>query len=126
MNAKHNPYLALEKLFHEPSRLSIMSALCGAPHNSMAFNDLKSACSLTDGNLSRHIKTLEDAGAVRVRKTFIASKPRTTMMATDMGRRSFMQYLEALEAVLKRAVDAVSSENVEAAAVPLRSYEVKS
>lgn len=126
MNAKQNPYLALEKLFHEPSRLAIMSALCGAPHSGMAFNDLKSACNLTDGNLSRHLKTLEDAGAVRVRKTFVGVKPRTTLMASDMGRRSFVQYLEALEQVLKRAVDAVSSENESSAAVPLRSYGVKS
>jgi len=126
MNAKQNAYLALQKLFHEPSRLSIMSALCGAPQTGLSFNELKALCNLTDGNLSRHLKTLQDAGAVHIRKTFIGSKPRTTLLAADMGRRGFVHYLEALEAVLKHAVDAVSAENEGAAAVPLKSYEVKS
>ena len=57
-----NPYEALERIFHEPSRLAIMSELC-AVHQGLAFNELKERCGLTDGNLSRHLAALEKAHA---------------------------------------------------------------
>jgi DNA-binding transcriptional ArsR family regulator len=109
MNSKSNPYAALERLFHEPNRLAIMSSLCGAV-DGMSFTQLKQLCSLTDGNLSRHLHTLEEAGAIELRKAFVGVRPRTTVFATDQGRDGFMDYLEALEAVLKRAAGAVAME----------------
>ena len=95
-------YDALEKLFHEPNRLAIMSELCGRAEGA-AFTDLKKACGLTDGNLSRHLKTLQSAGVVKINKSFVAEKPRTTISATVRGRKQFLDYLSALEAVLKEA-----------------------
>jgi DNA-binding transcriptional ArsR family regulator len=93
---------ALERLFHEPNRLAIMSALCAAD-GGLTFNELKDACVLTDGNLNRHLKALEEAGAVRVEKTFVGVKPRTTVFLSDRGLTRFREYLDALEAVLDRA-----------------------
>jgi DNA-binding transcriptional ArsR family regulator len=96
------PGEALGKIFHEPNRLAIMSALCAAP-GGLTFNDLKAACKLTDGNLSRHLAVLEEAGAVRARKSFVGVKPRTTVFITEAGLDRFNDYLTALEAVLEQA-----------------------
>ena len=72
---------ALERIFHEPSRLAIMSELCGAGKG-QSFSDLKAACGLTDGNLNRHLKVLQDAGVVKVTKKFVGVKP-TSVRATN-------------------------------------------
>ncbi len=93
---------ALEKLFHEPSRLAIMSELCACAEG-LPFPVLKQRCALSDGNLSRHLSTLEKAGAVQVEKSFVGVKPRTTACVTKEGRRSFLDYLDALSAVLQEA-----------------------
>lgn len=100
----NNPYEALERLFHEPNRLSIMSALCAAERG-LAFGELKEACGLTDGNLNRHLKALEEAGAIRIQKTFLAAKPRTTIALSRTGLDRFSEYLGALEQVLQKARD---------------------
>jgi DNA-binding MarR family transcriptional regulator len=77
----------------------------------MSFNDLKDQCKLTDGNLSRHLKTLEEAGLVRVRKSHSGKRPRTTVFISDPGREEFIVYLKALEQVLRKAALAVGSED---------------
>ena len=96
------PYEALEKVFHEPNRLAIMSALCAAD-GGLSFGELKDACNLTDGNLNRHLKTLEDSGAVRIAKAFVGAKPRTTITLSPAGLDRFNEYLSALEEVLQKA-----------------------
>ncbi len=96
------PYAELERVFHEPNRLAIMSSLCGATEG-MTFRDIKTACDLTDGNLSRHLKALDKARAIRIKKAFVRSRPRTTVYVTARGRKSFIRYLQALEAVLQEA-----------------------
>lgn len=103
-----NLYSALKGVFHEPNRMAIISALCGAP-NGLTFKALKDQCNLTDGNLSRHLKALEEAGAVIIEKKFVGSKPQTTAILTDAGREGFIEYLQILEEVLKKAADAVSA-----------------
>ncbi|TFH14258.1 MAG: ArsR family transcriptional regulator [Lentisphaerales bacterium] len=97
-----NVYDALEKLFHEPNRLSIMSAVCAADKG-LSFNDLKAACNLTDGNLNRHLKVLEEARAVKIQKSFVDSKPRTTISLSQHGLARFTEYLSALSEVLDKA-----------------------
>ena len=106
---KNNPYSALERLFHEPSRLAIMSSLGGGV-DGLTFNELKQQCTLTDGNLSRHLKTLEDAGAIRMCKKFVGSRPQTRVFLTPAGRAGFMAYLEALEEVLRNAASAMGAD----------------
>ena len=109
MAAKHeNPYAALKTLFHEPNRLAMMSALSQAI-DGLTFNELKRECGLTDGNLSRHLKTLEEAEAIRIEKTFVDAKPRTTVFLSDAGRKSFIEYLQALEEVLQKAARSVAA-----------------
>ena len=118
MATKHdNPYAALKTLFHEPNRLAIMSALSQAL-DGLTFNDLKRECDLTDGNLSRHLKTLEEAEAIRVEKTFVDAKPRTTVFLSNAGRKSFIEYLRALEEVLQKAAESVAA--VEKKSTPRR------
>ena len=107
---------ALEKIFHEPNRLAIMSALCAADVG-LSFNELKEACRLTDGNLNRHLKVLEEAGAVRIRKSFVASKPRTTVTLSKKGLDRFGEYLEALAGVLEKARAALPAEPSDAPAI---------
>ncbi len=97
-----NPYAELETLFHVPNRLAIVSALAGAP-TGLTFAELKAACNLTDGNLSRHLKALQAAGAVRIEKEFVAARPQTTVFLSPEGRDNFLRYLQALESVLKEA-----------------------
>ena len=109
MTTTNNPYEALGKVFHEPNRLAIMSALCGAG-SGMTFVELKSVCELTDGNLNRHLKVLEGAGAVKIKKEFISSKPRTTVVVTAKGVNRFNEYLGALSVVLKQAKKALPVE----------------
>jgi DNA-binding transcriptional ArsR family regulator len=112
-----NPYAALKTLFHEPNRLAIMSALSHAI-DGLTFNEIKAECELTDGNLSRHLRALEEAGAIRVEKTFVDAKPRTTVFLADAGRNSFIDYLRALEEVLQKAAESVAA--VEKKAAPRR------
>ncbi len=104
-----SPYDALEKIFHEPNRLSIMSAVCAAEEG-MSFGELKAACSLTDGNLNRHLKVLQEAGAVALQKTFVDSKPRTTILLSQKGLERFEEYLGALTKVLRAAKRAIPAE----------------
>ncbi|MBN1675706.1 MAG: transcriptional regulator [Kiritimatiellae bacterium] len=105
---QENPYDALEKIFHEPNRLAIVSALCAAD-GGLSFTELKDECGLTDGNLNRHLKVLQDSGVVRIRKSFVDAKPRTTVQLSDKGIQRFNLYLEALSDVLNKAEAAIAA-----------------
>jgi DNA-binding transcriptional ArsR family regulator len=110
MSKYKNPYSALKGIFHEPNRLAIISALSSAP-DGLTFREIKEQCVLTDGNLSRHLKVLEEAEVVEIKKQFIGAKPQTKAYLTDYGRESFIDYLKVLEDVLQKAADAVASNN---------------
>jgi predicted ArsR family transcriptional regulator len=73
---------------------------------------LKETCELTDGNLNRHLKALEDEGIIAQRKSAESGKgrPRTTVTLTSAGRRRFVKYLETLEEVLAQAAASVGAE----------------
>ncbi len=108
---------APDRIFHEPNRLAIMSALCAAG-DGLPFTELRDTCRLTDGNLNRHLKMLEDAGAVRLEKKFVASKPRTTVFVTRRGIDQFNDYLVALSDLLNKARRAMAAENRKTAFLP--------
>ena len=93
----------LERVFHEPNRIAIMSALSLADRKGLTFIELKAACQLTDGNLNNHLATLLEADAVRITKEFVGAKPRTTVFPTPAGLDRFADYLLALEQVLHTA-----------------------
>ena len=104
MNTESVPlHEMLEKIFHEPNRLAIMSALAAAEKRRLTFTELKEACRITDGNLNSHLSVLEGAGAVRVHKEFADRKPRTTVALTAAGLERFSEYLDALGRVLQEA-----------------------
>ena len=96
----------LERLFHEPARLSIMSMLCAA-EKAMLFTELRDTCGLTDGNLNRHLKVLSEDDIVVVTKRFVDGKPQTSLKVTPEGLARFGAYLEALESVLAGAREAL-------------------
>ena len=93
---------SLEKLFHEPKRLLIMSQLCASYHP-LTFNELKELCDASDGNLHRHIKVLEDNGMVEVEKSFVDRKPLTTIALSAKGVERFEMYIKKLESVVVSA-----------------------
>ena len=92
-------YDGLERIFHEKARLGIMASLMATP-DGLLFGELKKLCALTDGNLSRHIQVLSDAGFVEVWKGFQRKKPQTLFRITADGRERFRGYLGELERVV--------------------------
>ncbi len=89
----------LNPLIHERARLGIMSLLAARP--ALAFNEMKAFLETTDGNLSVHLRTLEEAGYVSVEKKFVDRRPRTTARLTRKGRLAFGHYLDVLEEIVK-------------------------
>ncbi|MFY8139499.1 MAG: winged helix-turn-helix domain-containing protein [Caulobacter sp.] len=84
----------IDEVIHGRVRLGVMAYLSGA--GSADFNTLKTRLQATDGNLSAHLRKLEDAGFVRVEKSFVNRKPLTTLILTDAGRTAFAAYLDAI------------------------------
>ncbi len=89
----------LNPVIHERARLGIVSAL--AAREAASFPELKSLLDMSDGNLSVHLRVLEEAGYVALEKTFVDRKPRTTARLTRKGRAAFGHYVEVLEEIVK-------------------------
>jgi DNA-binding MarR family transcriptional regulator len=90
----------IDAVIHERVRLSIVAAL--AVSAELSFNELKSMLGLTDGNLSAHSRTLDEAGYILVEKTFRGRRPYTAMRLTAKGRRAFERYLGTLRQIIDR------------------------
>ena len=90
----------IDSIIHERARLAVVSALSVAPE--LSFNELKAQLSLTDGNLSAHSRTLEEAGYIAIEKSFSGRKPLTVMRLTTKGRKAFRKYLAMLEKIIAR------------------------
>ena len=95
-------YEGLDRVLHEKARLGIMTSLVTHPDGLM-FPALKRLCALTDGNLSRHLDVLREAGLVQVWKGFENRRPGTLCRLSADGRKRFLAYLEELERVLRDA-----------------------
>jgi DNA-binding MarR family transcriptional regulator len=95
-------YEGLDRIMHEKARLSMLTSLLTQPEG-LLFADLKALCDLTDGNLSRHIKALEEEGLVEVHKRFYNNRPQTRCVLTHTGRERFIAYLAELERVIRDA-----------------------
>ncbi len=102
-------YDGLERVIHEKARLGIMTSLAAHPEG-LLFTDLKELCALTDGNLSRHLQVLHEAGFVEVWKGFHRNRPQTLCRLTDEGRRRFLEYINVLENVVADALTAARPE----------------
>jgi DNA-binding transcriptional ArsR family regulator len=92
----------LDRVFHEKARLGIVSSLIGHA-DGLTFTDLKALCDLTDGNLSRHLQVLEEAGYLTIDKGYDGKRPCTRCSLSGDGRARFADYLEVLEQVLRQA-----------------------
>ena len=95
-------YEGLDRVIHERARLSVLTSLLTHPKG-LTFNDLKQLCALTDGNLSRHLKVLEQAKLVEIIKGNDQNRPQTLCRITASGRKKYMQYLTTLEQVVRDA-----------------------
>jgi DNA-binding HxlR family transcriptional regulator len=95
-------YDGLDRVIHEKARLSVMTSLISHPKG-LAFNELKKLCGLTDGNLSRHVQVLAEAGLVSVHKGYEGNRPHTSCALTPAGRERFLDYLNVLEQVVRNA-----------------------
>ena len=89
---------SIDEVIHGRVRLGIMAFLSGA--DSADFGTLKARLQVTDGNLSVHLRKLEDAGFVAVTKRFEGRKPLTEASMTPAGRKAFVAYLDAMQGLV--------------------------
>lgn len=93
-------YKLLDDIIHSRIRLAIISVLISIEEAD--FNFLKENVNATDGNLSVHLKKIEEAGYLSVEKLFVDRKPQTKYRLTDKGKEAFEKYVERLEKMLGR------------------------
>ena len=93
-------FLQLDRLIHEKGRLAIMSALAAAPE--LSFTELRDTLGMTDGNLTTHIRTLQQEGYVSVAKSYQNKRPLTTCSLTKAGREAFASYIDLLEKIVRQ------------------------
>jgi DNA-binding MarR family transcriptional regulator len=92
----------LNEIIHQPVRLRIMAALVTlSTEDEVDFKYLRELLDVTDGNLGAHLRKLEEAGYIAVKKIFVERKPRTYVSATAEGRMVFNEHVAALELILK-------------------------
>lgn len=100
-------YEGLDRVLHEKARLGIMTSLVTKP-DGLLFGELKRLCALTDGNLSRHLDVLHEAGLVEIWKGFENRRPQTLCRLSLEGRQRFLAYIEELEQVVRDAMPKTS------------------
>lgn len=92
----------LDNIIHQPVRLQIMSSLVALDAGEQVdFVHLRKILNLTDGNLGAHLARLENAGYIKIDKTFVARKPRTFISVTGKGRDAFGGHTEALKQIIE-------------------------
>jgi DNA-binding MarR family transcriptional regulator len=94
------PFLQLDRVIHEKGRLAIMSMLAASPE--LSFTELRDTLNMTDGNLTTHIRTLQEAGYVSVTKSFRDNRPLTTCSLTAPGKKAFTNYINLLESIIQQ------------------------
>ena len=94
------PFLQLDRVIHEKGRLAIMSMLAATPE--LSFTEMRDTLNMTDGNLTTHIRTLQEAGYVSVTKSFQNNRPHTTCSLTAAGHKAFTNYINLLEKIIQQ------------------------
>ena len=89
----------IDDVIHGRMRLGIMAWLANA--EVADFNELKGVLQATQGNLSVHLRKLEEAGFIAIEKSFLDRKPLTRARLTAAGRKAFVAYLQAMSQLLK-------------------------
>jgi DNA-binding MarR family transcriptional regulator len=95
-----DPFLQLDRVIHEKGRLAIMSMLAASPE--LSFTELRDSLNMTDGNVTTHIRTLQESGYVSVSKSYQNKRPLTTVSLTTAGRKAFAGYVDLLEQILQQ------------------------
>ncbi len=90
----------IDEVIHGRMRLGIMAWLADA--EVADFNTLKAMLNATQGNLSVHLRKLEDAGYIEIEKSFLGRKPLTRARITENGRAAFAAYLDAIARLVER------------------------
>lgn len=93
-------FLQLDRVIHEKGRLAIMSALAATPE--LSFTELRDTLGMTDGNLTTHIRTLQEEGFIAVAKSYQNKRPLTTCSLTKAGREAFAGYINLLEQIVRQ------------------------
>ncbi len=101
-------YDGLDRVIHEKARLGVLTSLVAHPKG-LVFGDLKQMCGLTDGNLSRHLQVLEEAGLIAIEKGYDQNRPQTVCRITAEGRKRYLDYLKVLEQVVRDAASAAKA-----------------
>jgi DNA-binding MarR family transcriptional regulator len=94
------PFLQLDRVIHEKGRLAIMSMLAANPE--LSFTEMRDSLGMTDGNLTTHIRTLQEVGYVSVTKSFQNNRPLTTCSLTSSGKKAFTNYIDLLEQIVQQ------------------------
>ena len=94
------PFLQLDRVIHEKGRMAIMSMLAATPE--LSFTEMRDTLNMTDGNLTTHIRTLQEAGYVSVTKSFRNNRPLTTCSLTAGGKKAFTNYINLLETIIRQ------------------------
>ena len=90
-----------DELIHAPTRLSLVSLLAATEWAEFKF--LRDSLGLSDSALSKQLTTLEDAGYVEIRKSFVGKRARTSAHLTPAGREAFAGHVAALQEIVARA-----------------------
>ena len=94
------PFLQLDRIIHEKGRLAIMSLLAASPQ--LSFTEMRNTLGMTDGNITAHVRTLQEAGYISVTKEFKGNRPLTTYALTTKGRQAFTTYINLLEQIVQQ------------------------
>ena len=94
------PFFNLDRVIHEKGRLAIMSLLGASPE--LSFTELRDTLNMTDGNLTTHIRTLQEAGYVAIAKSYRNNRPHTSCALTPAGRKAFTAYINLLEEIVQQ------------------------
>ncbi len=94
-----HPTQKLDEVVHQKSRLGMLAVLSEVRRAD--FNFLKGTLNLSDGNLSRHLQVLAEAGLVKMEKVFEGNRPRTWVSITKPGRTAFEAELASLRAMME-------------------------
>jgi DNA-binding MarR family transcriptional regulator len=93
-------FLQLDRVIHEKGRLAIMSMLAASPE--LSFTELRDTLNMTDGNLTTHIRTLQETGYVSITKSFQNNRSLTTCSLTTAGKKAFTNYINLLEQIIQQ------------------------
>ena len=99
----------IDRVLHEKARLGILTSLL-AHQNGLVFGELRDLCALTDGNLSRHLQTLQEATLIEIWKGYKGKRPQTLVRLTTDGRTRFLDYLNLLENIVSGALSTAKPE----------------